>query len=86
MHWYHDFDDTDDHIIMMMIDIGQVCLGESLARVELFLFFTALVRLGRYQKKTGLCGKNSQAADPPTHPPSLGNPCYQKKSWVYFSF
>ena len=20
------------------------------------------------------------------HPPSLGNPCYQKKSWVYFSF
>ena len=30
------------------------------------------------EKKTGLCGKNFQAADPP-HPPSLGNPCYQKK-------
>ena len=37
------------------------------------------------EKKTGLCGKNSKTADPP-HPPSLGNPCYQKKSWVYFSF
>ena len=21
-----------------------------------------------------------------TSPPRLGNPCYQKKSWVYFSF
>ena len=33
-------------IIIMMImtmDVGQVCLGESLARVELFIFFTALV-------------------------------------------
>ena len=27
------------------------------------------------------CGELSQ---PP--PPSLGNPCYQKKNWVYFSF
>ena len=48
------------------------------------LWVTRILR-GVLRKKTGLCGKNSQAADPPT-PPSLGNPCYQKKSWVYFSF
>ena len=39
----------------------------------------------RGQKKTGLCGKNSQVADPPRHP-SLGNPCYQKKVGFIFHF
>ena len=33
------------------------------------------------EKKTGLCGKNSQTADPA---PSLGNPCYQKKVGFIF--
>ena len=31
------------------------------------------------RKKTGLCGKNSQVADPLI-------PLISKKSWVYFSF
>ena len=41
------------------------------------------------RKKTGLCGKNSQVADPPhpsPSPPSLGNPCYQKKLFFFFHF
>ena len=37
----------------------------------------------RGQKKTGLCGENSQVEDPP---PSLGNPCYQKKVGFIFHF
>ena len=38
-------------------------------------------------EKTGLCGENSQAADPSPHTPSLGTPCYPKKKKVaLFSF
>ena len=37
------------------------------------------------REKTGLCGKNSQATDPPPAP-QFGKPLLSKKSWVYFSF
>ena len=41
-------------------------------------------RLGRLsERKMGLCGKSSQAADPP---PVWETPVIKKKSWVYFSF
>ena len=41
----------------------------------------------RGQKKMGLCGKNSQVADPPHTPtPQFGKSLLWKKSWVYFSF
>ena len=47
------------------------------------IFIGSCVVLGLpSEKKTGLCGKNSQVADP--HPPSLGNPCYQKKKLGLF--
>ena len=38
---------------------------------------------GRCQKRTGLCGEDSQVADPP---PVWETPVIKKKSWVYFSF
>ena len=34
------------------------------------------------EKKTGLCGENSQAADPPHPTPQFEKPLLSKKSWV----
>ena len=38
----------------------------------------------RRRKKRDYVGKIPRWRTPPT--PSLGKPCYQTKSWVYFSF
>ena len=38
----------------------------------------------RSERKTGLCGKNSQAADPPHPPPQFGKPLLSKKKLGLF--
>ena len=62
-------------------------IGEPPLRDARFLHFPQKENIvkGRYhRKKRDYVGKIPKRRTP--HPPSLGNPCYQKKSWVYFSF
>ena len=58
------------------------CLNYNISEKKPW-FSCSVCKGTRTERKTGLCGKNSQAADPP-HPPSLGNPCYQKKKLGLF--
>ena len=65
-------EDTSSGLITLAIMVSGVFVFEALGT--------------RSERKTGLCGKNSQAADPPHPPPQFGKPLLSKKSWVYFSF
>ena len=63
--------------VAVVVHQGEVFRHQLLHLWQKFLF----------QKKTGLCGKNSQVADPLPPPlPSLGNPCYKKKIGFIFHF
>ena len=74
--------------INQSIKIGYVKSQTSIfilhAPIKPFLIEYIRLRVAIWEKN-GIMWEKFPRGDPP-HPPSLGNPCYQKKSWVYFSF
>ena len=72
-------------MMMIMVTMTIIIVIMIMTRMMMISVMVTSGKLGTFsERKTGLCGKSSQAADPPS--PQFGKPLLSKKSWGYFSF